>query len=66
MQQNSRVTAFTVSQLLSENQQGLKLHPTPPRLGVNDDLELTKVVQILVKHDKKKATDKLIYLFSFA
>ena len=30
MLQNARVTAFTVSELLRENQQGVKLPPPPP------------------------------------
>ena len=37
MLQNARVTAFTVSEFLRENQlgeRGVKLHP-PPRLGLN-------------------------------
>ena len=32
MLQNARITAFTVSELLRKNQQGIKLSP-PPRLG---------------------------------
>ena len=36
MLQNARVTAFTVSELLRENEQGVKLPPThTPRLGLN-------------------------------
>ena len=32
----ARVTTFTVSELLRENQQGGKItHPPPPRLGLN-------------------------------
>ena len=34
MLQNSRVTAFTVSELLRENQLGGKITPTPPKLGL--------------------------------
>ena len=34
MLQNSRVTAFTVSELLRDNQLGGKITPTPPRLGL--------------------------------
>ena len=35
MLQNARVTAFTISELLRENQQGVKLPPSPPpRLGL--------------------------------
>ena len=33
MLQNARVTAFTISELLNENQQGVKLL-SPPRLGL--------------------------------
>ena len=38
MLQNARVIAFTVSELLRENQQGVKLPPPlhPPRLGLRD------------------------------
>ena len=37
MLQNARVTAFTISELLRENQQGRKIMPPPhpPRLGLN-------------------------------
>ena len=36
MQQNSRVTAFTVFELLRENQRtGGGIKPPPPRLGLN-------------------------------
>ena len=31
MLQHARVTAFTVSELLRENQQGVKLPPSPPQ-----------------------------------
>ena len=35
MLQNARVIAFTISELLKENQQGVKLSPSPsPRLGL--------------------------------
>ena len=34
MLQNAKVTAFTVSELLRKNQQGVKL-PTPPLISVN-------------------------------
>ena len=39
MLQNARVTAFTVSKLLRENQQGegVKLRHPPPRLGLRKD-----------------------------
>ena len=33
---NTRVTAFTISELLQENQNGVKLLPHPPRLGLRD------------------------------
>ena len=36
MLQNVKVKAFTVFELLRENQQGgIKLPPSPPRLGLN-------------------------------
>ena len=34
MLQNARVTAFTVFELLRENQLGDKITPLPPRLGL--------------------------------
>ena len=34
MQQNAKVTAFTVSELLREDQHGRKNYPPPPRLGL--------------------------------
>ena len=36
MLQNARVTAFTVSELLRENQQGVRGINPPPRLGLMD------------------------------
>ena len=39
MLQNSRVTGFTVFELLRENQQGIKL--PPPRLGLRDRLQIS-------------------------
>ena len=46
MLQNARGTAFTVSELLRENQQEVILPPThPPRLGLNQ------------KHDRPLDTD---------
>ena len=33
MLQNSRVTAFAVSDLLRKNQQGVKLPPSPTQIG---------------------------------
>ena len=40
MLQNARVTAFTVSELLRENQQGVKLPLPQPRLGLKSMLIL--------------------------
>ena len=47
MLQNARVTAFTVSELLSENQQGVKLPPAPPRLGLRQDLKITDKNEVI-------------------
>ena len=41
MLQNARVTTFTASELLRENQQGVKLPPTPPSLGLKKINEAT-------------------------
>ena len=42
MLQNTKVTAFTiVSELLSENQQGVKLHPS--QIRVDESFLLTKL-----------------------
>ena len=38
MLQNTRITVFTVFELLRENQQGIKLSPLPLRLGLKDNL----------------------------
>ena len=38
MLQNTRVTAFTVSDLLRENQHGGKITSAPPRLRLNNDI----------------------------
>ena len=41
MLQNARVAAFTVSELLRENQQGGKINPSPPaRLGLKIGTEM--------------------------
>ena len=40
MLKNATVTAFPVSELLRENQQGVKLRITPPRLPIRLNLEL--------------------------
>ena len=41
MLQNARVTAFTVSELLRENQQGVvvKITPPPPTFQIRDKLD---------------------------
>ena len=48
MLQNVRVTAFTVSELLRENQQGKTTPRPPPRLGLKGQkFSLFKFSQIL-------------------
>ena len=44
MLQNARVTTFTASELLRENQQGVKLPPTPPRLGLKKSMKRLHLV----------------------
>ena len=39
--QNARVTAFTISELLRENQQGDEITVPPPKLGLRDQQEYT-------------------------
>ena len=39
--QNARVTAFTISDLLRENQQGGEITVPPPKLGLRDQQEYT-------------------------
>ena len=50
MLQNSRVTAFTIFELLRENQLGGKISPHPPRLGLRGDslLAITSLQEYLV------------------
>ena len=50
MLQNARVTAFTVSELLKENQQGVKLPPPPPRLGLRNKFEPTLFISFKSPH----------------
>ena len=63
--QNARVTAFTVFQLLRENQQGVKL--PPPRLGlrIKDLLNFDQFVEIHLKMTlffKMQVTHKLLHM----
>ena len=66
MLKNYRVTAFTFSYLLRENQQGLKLPPPPPpsslpslpRLGLNVDSTLKDFSFGAVELTKNSDLDK--------
>ena len=54
MLQNARVAAFTVSELLRENEQGVKLTSRPiTRLGLNPCLSLYYYGKVIVELGKK-------------
>ena len=44
MLQNARVTAFTVFELLRENQQGVELPFQTPRIGLSESIKNGKLV----------------------
>ena len=49
MLQNARATAFTFSELLRENQQGVRLSPAPfsTQIRVNEMVQFKHITQIL-------------------
>ena len=48
MLQNARITAFTVSELLKENQQGGKITPPSLRLGLKNGAELKLPIHVII------------------
>ena len=64
MLQNARVTAFTVSELLRENQQGLTPPPPPPpppplRLGLSHMSSISKPLKYIRYFIKKNTTNNI-------
>ena len=59
MQQNAKVTAFTVSALLREDQHGRKNYPSPSRLGLTSFLEaFLATLKVTVKLNPIKYTHR--------
>ena len=70
MLQNARVTAFTISELLSEKQQGGKITPVPPPILPKLGLRFVffsenNLFLIICKQSTYTSNIPPIYLFSF-